>query len=126
MKNTYKDISIDFDRVNPLTGDIGTLTDDNAIKNSIKNLLLTNQKSIPFNRHKGTNLNYLLFEQNIGIVQIQASTLVNDILGYYEPRIKVNQVNASHDNYTLDIDIDYTILKTNEQKNVKIQVGTSK
>ena len=39
----YKDLNLNFTR-NPVTGDVTSVTDVNAVKRSIRNLLLMNQE----------------------------------------------------------------------------------
>jgi len=44
----YKDLNLNFTR-NPVTGDVATVTDVNAVKRSIRNLLLTNHYEMILN-----------------------------------------------------------------------------
>ena len=57
----YKDLNLNF-TANPVTGDVATVTDVNAVKRSVRNLLLTNHYDRPFHPEIGSNIPYLLFE----------------------------------------------------------------
>ena len=57
----YKDLNLNFTR-NPVTGDVATVTDVNAVKRSIRNLLLTNHYERPFHPEIGSDIPALLFE----------------------------------------------------------------
>ena len=57
----YKDLNLNFTR-NPVTGDVATVTDVNAVKRSIRNLLLTNHYDRPFHPEVGSGIPNLLFE----------------------------------------------------------------
>ena len=46
----YKDFDLSFS-INPITGDLGTKSDVNAIQQSIKTLINTNFFERPFNPH---------------------------------------------------------------------------
>ena len=60
-KNLFKDFDISFSN-NPITGDIGTKSDINAINQSVENLINTNYYERPFNPTFGCNIRGLLFE----------------------------------------------------------------
>ena len=57
---SYTDIDLTF--TNKASGDIFKKTDAAAVKQSIKNLLMTNNGEKPFNYFFGGNLNDYLFE----------------------------------------------------------------
>ena len=57
----YKDLNLNF-TANPITGDVATVTDVNAVKRSVRNLLLTNHYDKPFHPEIGSNVTSLLFE----------------------------------------------------------------
>ena len=57
----YKDLNLNFS-INPVTSDVTTVTDVNAVKRSVRNLLLTNHYDRQFHPEIGSNLKELLFE----------------------------------------------------------------
>ncbi len=60
----YKDLNLNFS-ANPVTGDVTMVTDVNAVKRSVRNLLLTNHYDRPFHPEIGSNIQNILF-QNFG------------------------------------------------------------
>ena len=56
----YKDVDLSFD-LDPNTGDIKSLDDSEAVKNSIINLVMTQKGEALFNINKGSNIRKLLF-----------------------------------------------------------------
>jgi len=72
----YKDISIDFDKLNPITGDIGSLKDSNAVRNSVRNLITSSFDVTPFERERGCGIDRLLFEQNSHVVRFEAKRMI--------------------------------------------------
>ena len=102
----YKDLNLNF-TANPVTGDVVSITDVNAVKRSIRNLLLTNHYDRPFHPEIGSNIPYLLFE-NFGIITgTQISRQVEELITNYEPRARVETVEAYPvpDTYTYDVRI---------------------
>jgi len=89
----YKDLNLNF-TANPVTGDVVSITDVNAVKRSIRNLLLTNHYDRPFHPEIGSNIPHLLFE-NFGIITgTQISRQVEELITNYEPRARVETVEA--------------------------------
>ena len=68
------------------------LKDDAAIKNSVKNLILTNFFERPFQPLVGANLRGLLFEPADAITKYELSDGIKQVLIDYEPRIRVSRV----------------------------------
>ena len=57
----FKDLNLDFQQ-NSATKDIQKITDVEAVKRSVKNLLNTNHYEKPFHPEIGSNLRAMLFE----------------------------------------------------------------
>ena len=87
----YKDLNLNF-TANPVTGDVATVTDVIAVKRSVRNLLLTNHYDKPFHPEIGSNIPYLLFE-NFGHITVnQISRAIEEMIGNFEPRARVENV----------------------------------
>lgn len=80
--------------IHPIRKDLNVLKDDNAVKNAVKNLLVTNANERPFQPFLGANLRGLLFEPGDALTRIALKENIRDVLVNHEPRIQV-----------LDIDI---------------------
>ena len=87
----YKDLNLNFTK-NPVTGDIATLSDVNAVKRSVRNLLLTNHYDKPFHPEIGSNIPYLLFENFGPITGNQLARQIEEMITTYEPRANVESV----------------------------------
>ena len=87
----YKDLNLNFG-INPVTSDVTTVTDVNAVKRSVRNLLLTNHYDRPFHPEIGSNVQALLFENFGPITGNQLSRQIEEIISNYEPRARVETV----------------------------------
>ena len=87
----YKDLNLNFS-TNPITSDVTTLTDVNAVKRSVRNLLLTNHYDRPFHPEIGSNVQALLFENFGPITGNQLSRQIEDMIANFEPRARVETV----------------------------------
>ena len=87
----YKDLNLNFTR-NPVTGDVATVTDVNAVKRSIRNLLLTNHYERPFHPEIGSDIPALLFENFGPITGNQLSRNIEEMILNFEPRARVETV----------------------------------
>ena len=90
----YKDLNLNFS-ANPVTGDVTTVTDVNAVKRSVRNLLLTNHYDRPFHPEIGSNVQALLFENFGPITGNQLSRQIEEMIGNFEPRARVTAVECS-------------------------------
>jgi len=84
----YKDIDLSF-IANPLTGDIGTLKDIDAIKRSLLNILLTNHYEKPFNPDFGSNLRSMLFENIDPHITQLLQRMIATAVTKYEKRVSI-------------------------------------
>jgi phage baseplate assembly protein W len=94
-KNTrlFSDIDLSFEK-NPVTKDIFAKYDDNAIKNSVKNLILTKHYERPFHSEIGSNVNNMLFEHATPAIVAIARQEIIDVINNFEPRVEIIDVEA--------------------------------
>lgn len=90
-KKGWADLNLKLTR-HPIRKDVIPLKDDEAIKNSVKNLILTNFFERPFQPKVGANLRGLLFEPADAITKYELSDGIKQVLIDYEPRIRVSRV----------------------------------
>jgi phage baseplate assembly protein W len=111
----YSDFDLDF-VAHPVTKDITKKLNENAIAQSIRNLLLTAHYERPFKPDLGSNLRKFLFEpiDNVTTSLIQDSIFLT--LKNYEPRIEIQEVVASpnYDDNRYDITISFFIRNSTE------------
>jgi phage baseplate assembly protein W len=107
---SYTDIDFGF-RANPITGDIALKRDDEAVKQSVLNILSTNRGERPFDPDFGANIRNQLFENFDPIVKQLIEDDVRTALRNYEPRVRVLnvRVGAKPDQNSIDISVEFEI-----------------
>ena len=108
---TFKDLNVSF-KSHPITKDLVSVRDNNAIKQSIVNLLLTNRGERLFNPNIGSDIRTLLFEpMDYGVAAIIKSKIV-DTLTDYEPRIRILElyVIPNFDTNGFEVSLEYEII----------------
>lgn len=107
----FKDISLSFSR-HPVTNDILTIKNEDAIKKSVINLTRTGIGERFFNRLLGTTINESLFELQSQELSILLEEEIKTILTNYEPRIKITKifVDPEYDTNDVNIRIEYDII----------------
>ena len=90
----FKDINLSFKR-HPVTNDVLTVSDEDAIKRSVKNIIFTILGEKPFEPNFGSVINQSLFDLNTNLNEIRISDEIQQSLLNYEPRIDNVEVTAS-------------------------------
>ena len=89
----YKDLDLDFQK-NTATSDIQKLSDVEAVKRSVRNLINTNHYERPFHPEIGSNLRAMLFENITPQMTHAISKQIDLLLKNFEPRIRLVQINV--------------------------------
>lgn len=92
----YKDIDMSFE-LNPVTADIGRKYDVNAVKQSIKNLLMTPYYTKPFAPRYGSPIYGMLFEPMDASTGDILATLIQEAIDNYEKRVRVDRITVVPD-----------------------------
>lgn len=112
LSRAFKDFSI-LMKSNPNTEDFTVVKNENAIKQSVRNLVLTGMGERPFQPKTGSRLRELLFEPyDVFVAQDIKEEIIN-VITRLEPRIAVRQVRVFQDEEdmnTLRVEFDYTIV----------------
>ena len=108
---TFKDINLSFKR-HPVTNDVLTVSDEDAIKRSVKNIVFTILGEKPFQPTFGSVINNSLFELNTSLNEIRVSDEIKQSLLNYEPRIDNVVVTTSiyPDSNELNCTVQYDIV----------------
>ena len=117
-KNVYTDLDMLF-KAHPLTGDITTKKDSEAIKRSVRNIVLTNKFERPFKPNFGASIRDSLFELKNNRAKRRLEKDIIDVLVTNEPRISNVVVEISDirtDNNHLDVRVFYNIINGLEQQ----------
>lgn len=86
ITNTSIDLDINFDR-NPLSGDVALRKDEEAIKRSLRNLLLFRKGEKPFHPEINSGIQDMLFELTDPVTVAEMRNRIGNIIKAYEPRI---------------------------------------
>ena len=89
----YKDLNLGFQQ-NTATKDIQKITDAEAVKRSVRNLINTNHYEKPFHPEIGSNLRAMLFENVTPTMNHVISKNIELLIANYEPRCRLVQVNT--------------------------------
>lgn len=115
IASKFSDFDLDF-VAHPVTKDITKKLNENAIAQSIRNLLLTAHYERPFKPDLGSNLRKFLFEpiDNVTTSLIQDAIFMT--LKNYEPRVEIQEVIASpnYEENRYDITISFFIRNSTE------------
>ena len=122
QKRTYKDIDLSFAK--KTTGEIFKKTDAAAVKQAVRNLLLTNFSEKPFLPRFGGDLNSMLFRLSTDIDDDQLEDDIIKAIESYEPRAKVLNINTivSPDNHEVRATVTFQVVSTQEQAFVEISL----
>jgi len=90
----FKDINLSFKR-HPVTNDVITLRNEDAIKRSVKNIVFTILGEKPFEPNFGSAINESLFELNTSLNEVRIEDEIKSSLLNYEPRIANTEVTVS-------------------------------
>ena len=90
----FKDINLSLAR-HPITGDIASLTNIEAVKRSVRNLINTNFYERPFHPEIGSNVRSILFEPVSPVVASVLERHVKDVVENFEPRAELIDVQVS-------------------------------
>lgn len=96
-------------------GDIYKKTDAAAVKQAIKNLLMTNRFEKPYRPAFGANLGSKLFELIDETSGNEIIDLIKITIERYEPRAKILNIKvfSNPDNYSLSVTLEFRIINTN-------------
>ena len=84
----YKDLNLDFLQ-NTATKDIQKITDVEAVKRSVRNLINLNHYEKPFHPEIGSNLKAMLFENMTPQMNHLITKQIELLIANYEPRARL-------------------------------------
>ena len=90
----YSDLGLSFER-NVATKDLIVKKDVDAVKQSVRNLILTNHYERPFHPEIGSNVTALLFEPMNPITANVLQRTIAEVIENFEPRARLVSVIAS-------------------------------
>ena len=119
----YKDMGFDFVQ-EPQEG-AETKQDEQAINQSIRNILFTMRGEVPFDPLFGSGIRNLLFEKITPITELLLRDEILLSLENHEPRIVINniEIRSDYDLNKYEVDIEYKIIYLNITSNVQIDLS---
>ena len=113
VNRQYRDLDLDFG-LNSVTKDVNKLTDAEAVKRSVRNLINTNHYERFFRPELGSGLRGLLFEPMNEITTQFIKQKIIEMLNFYEPRIILTSVivNNQMDANAYSVRISFNIIGT--------------
>ena len=111
----YRDLDLDFGR-NSVTNDVNKLTDIEAVKRSVRNLINTSHFDRPFHPEIGSSVRAMLFEPMTPLTALNLQRKVQEVLINFEPRIKLVQIvsNPNIDSNSYDLRIYFYVVGSDE------------
>lgn len=101
----YSDFYTNFN-VHPQNKRLVKYTNEEAVKRSVRNLLLTEKYDRPFQPEVGCRIKSLLFENMSNIITEEIKNVIRETIDTYEPRVRIidiivqaNEARQSYDIY---------------------------
>jgi len=118
---TFADLDLNF-TMHPVTHDVVRKYDEEAIKASVKNLVLTQNYERPFHSEIGSQIRGLLFEPATPMLNVMLKRAITDTIINFEPRVRLNDVlvTVSPDNNEVYVSIQYMIVNTTRPQTVDL------
>lgn len=112
----YEDIDLDF-IAHPITGDVTTKSDLEAVKRSVRNLVMTSKYERPFQPFLHSGIRGMLFEPLSPITAFSIRQNIIDVIKQYEPRAVLMdvQVFADSEKNGFNVHIYFRVINTEEQ-----------
>jgi len=110
----FSDLRTDL-ALNPANDDVLLTTNENAIEQSIKNLLLTNFYERPFQPDIGSNVKSLLFELASPHTAYNVKEAIKETISNYEPRCEILDVLVESDEDRHSFNVYITFMAVNSE-----------
>ena len=107
----FKDINLSFKR-HPVTNDVVTIRNEDAIKRSVKNIIFTTLGEKPFMPQFGSVISESLFELSTNLNEVRITDEIKTSLMNYEPRIDNLDITVSlyPDSNEMNVTVQYDIV----------------
>lgn len=107
----YSDFDFFF-TPHPISKDVARVVNEEAVKQSIKNIVLTDKYEVPFNPLFGCNVRKTLFENFSAVTSALVKKTIEEAIINFEPRCQLIDVVVSDfpDDHRLLITIIFTVI----------------
>ncbi len=109
----YSDLDLFFSKKNS-DSDISKVTDIQAVKRSVRNLVLLNHYEKPFHPEIGSGIREMLFELMTPVTAIVLTRKIEDVIKNFEPRARLVGVSAfpDLDRNAYEVKIEFYVVNT--------------
>jgi phage baseplate assembly protein W len=125
-KYDYSDLDLDF-LAHPTTGDIVKKTGTDAIKRSIRNLVLTNFYDRKFRSYIGSNAQKILFDNVNPFTATFLKDAIIEVITNFEPRVSLAQdgddgvvVSVDPDGNGYNVRVTFTAINTGTLSSINL------
>jgi phage baseplate assembly protein W len=121
----YKDLDLDFIK-HPATKDVVKKTGIDAIKRSIRNLVLTNFYDRPFRPGIGSSAQQILFDNINQFTAIFLRNAIAEVINNFEPRVRLTNgengviVTVDPENNGYNATISFVIINTSTPATIRV------
>ena len=107
----YVDLDLFFEKKIP-NNDVNTITDIQAVKRSVRNLVLLNPYEKPFHPEIGSGVRGMLFELMTPFVAAQLTKKVEDVINNFEPRARLVSVRSipDYDRNAYEVSVEFYVV----------------
>ena len=117
----YSDLRKDL-AISPLSSDLTVLKNDDAVKDALKNLLLTDRGERLMQPNLGGNIRALLFENLTPAVLQMIKTQIEETVKLYEPRAELIDVTVAADMDSSNVSAKITFYVRNQEQPITLDV----
>ena len=120
-KAIFSDIPISF-TAHPITGNVKKSINRDAVKNSVRNIILTNHGERFFKPKFGGNVTSQLFENASKFTEFNTARSIRIALANYEPRAEVIKVKVTTDPDTNNLTVSLKFRVINDPEPITVDV----
>ncbi len=117
----FKDIPLSF-TAHPVTGNVKALVNRDAVKQSVKNIVLTNFYERPYSPKLGGDIISQLFENMDPITEYNIAKNIRQALDNYEPRAIIDEIKSDFFQDQNAINITITFRVRNDAEPISVNV----
>lgn len=117
----FKDIPLSF-TAHPVTGNVKALVNRDAVKQSVKNIVLTNFYERPYSPNLGGDIISQLFENMDPITEYNIAKNIRQALDNYEPRAIIDEIKSDFFQDQNAINITITFRVRNDAEPISVNV----
>lgn len=116
----YTDIDLNI-TPHPSSGDLVLKQDKEAVKRSVRNIMLTNNYERPFKPNFGANLRGLLFELADDMTKFEIRNQITEALEMLEPRVRVDNIFLTQSRAnTMHVNLHYGVVGVKEPQELEV------